>query len=198
MDCLRHAQPPSQCGRTSNTCRNGANATANVEKPPTHVMVVQNVRSTTKISLGTPRSSESNQGCVETCMTPSKCHQHLRFALPQGNHPHGGAKTSNTCQDGSKCPINHRNLNGCPKVVRIQSGCVETCVMTPTCMFSPATKEIMPTLAVCPPQGNCPRGGEKTSNTCHDGSQCPINHRDLSACPEIVRIQSKVCGNPAW
>ena len=113
---------PFTAGKTSNTCRNGANATANVEKPPTHVMVVQNVRSTTKISLGTPRSSESNQGCVETCMTPSKCHQHLRFALPQGNHPHGGAKTSNTCQDGSKCPINHRNLNGCPKVVRIQSG----------------------------------------------------------------------------
>ena len=99
-----------------------ATTPAMVRKPPTHVMMVRNVRSTTEISVRAPRSSESNQGCVETCMTPSKCHQHLCFALPQGNHPHGGAKTSNTCHDGSKCPINHRNLNGCPKVVRIQSG----------------------------------------------------------------------------
>ncbi len=210
------------------------------------------------------------KGVCGNLQTPSKCHQHLCFALPQGNHPHGGAKTSNTCQDGSKCPINHRNLNGCPKVVRIQSGvCGNLCDDPDMHVFTrhpPDTKEIMPTLAVCPPtrqtalavvrkppthvmmvrnvrstteisvraprssesnqrcveilrgepfhppptriqahvtntcflsspQGNHPRNGAKTFNTCHDGSKWPINHQDLTGSPEIVRIQSVVWGN---
>ena len=116
-----------------------ATTPAMVRKPPTRVMMVQNGRSTTKISLGAPRSSESNQWCGETC------------------------------------------------------------VMTPTCVLTLTTHRKQAngtsTGGLCPRQGNCPRGDEKISDTCRDGSQCPINHQDLSGCPDFVRIQPGVCGN---
>ena len=43
--------------------------------------------------------------------------------------------------------------------------------------------------------GLCHRECGKTSSTCHGGSKCPINLQDLTGNPEIVRIQSRVCGN---
>ena len=50
-----------------------ATALAAMRKFPTHVAMLRNVRSTTKISVGAPISSESNQGCVETCAMTRAC-----------------------------------------------------------------------------------------------------------------------------